>query len=628
MNKTKMIKTVKKKSIYDSTSKDHSTPSYLKGSAQSSGRVRIRTILGEKFDYGEKIKEKDNYVLYKAGQGQEKKEIEEIEELPMNGGKKERIVEQKQIIDNYQYHETKEIKNKHARNSQTQHKRLCDPFERTMFKKYSSSTSEPRKGGYKIIRTTNIVDKNDYSIDYFHNNKNNIKAKLSSLTTRSQSGHNSKRIDRFSNISISSSTNDSNKSLNRTNMTQISDGTRRSTSKGGKITDYSQYKRRKVNGIEKIDNYSINSDKREKIVIPKNNMKYNYNKNKNTISRSLNNSYNRIPNNTSKYSNSSSSSNIQKNTSLNRIEYNNGIKLDFNIKKEKSLIEGPKYKLVGKDLPKDKPEPETTLTSRSRSNRVRKQVSKQSRKNISMENKGYIPFSGKGVRVGGAPTYIPRPHNRNKIPKPYEERYSSIKIERQSNITETSQRSNGNISNISNNYNNNYSTLSRSSNSQSNIRGMKEFQRKKVNNNQNIRRNINTKNYKRKSKSKNVIRITNDIEENKFPGKGIRVGSSGINRSEMISELNNTISYAEYKKFEKDNMDILKISGKKKENIRCFEQSLFYQGEQNGMHNDSDKKFEENLCSREEKEENEEIFKEIFCPIHGKQIIRICDFVN
>ena len=33
----------------------------------------------------------------------------------MNGGKKERIVEQKQIIDNYQYHETKEIKNKHAR---------------------------------------------------------------------------------------------------------------------------------------------------------------------------------------------------------------------------------------------------------------------------------------------------------------------------------------------------------------------------------------------------------------------------------------------------------------------------------------------------------------------------------
>ena len=135
MNKTKMIKTVKKKSIYDSTSKDHSTPSYLKGSAQSSGRVRIRTILGEKFDYGEKIKEKDNYVLYKAGQGQEKKEIEEIEELPMNGGKKERIVEQKQIIDNYQYHETKEIKNKHARNSQTQHKRLCDPFERTMLNK-------------------------------------------------------------------------------------------------------------------------------------------------------------------------------------------------------------------------------------------------------------------------------------------------------------------------------------------------------------------------------------------------------------------------------------------------------------------------------------------------------------
>ena len=158
MNKTKMIKTVKKKSVYDTSSIDPSGQSYLKASNQSSSRIRRRTILGEKFDYGEKIKEKQNYVLYVAGQGQEKKEIEEIEELPFND-KKERIVEQKQIIDNYQYHETKEIRNKHSRGSQTKHKRLCDPFERNIVKKYSSSTSEPRKGGYKIIRKRNKYNK-------------------------------------------------------------------------------------------------------------------------------------------------------------------------------------------------------------------------------------------------------------------------------------------------------------------------------------------------------------------------------------------------------------------------------------------------------------------------------------
>ena len=134
MNKTKMIKTVKKKSIYDTSSIDPSNKSYLKAANQASSRIRRRTILGEKFDYGEKIKEKENYVLYVAGQGQEKKEIEEIEELSTNVDKKERIVEQKQIIDNYQYHETKEIRNKHSRGSQTKHKRLCDPFERNIVK--------------------------------------------------------------------------------------------------------------------------------------------------------------------------------------------------------------------------------------------------------------------------------------------------------------------------------------------------------------------------------------------------------------------------------------------------------------------------------------------------------------
>ena len=263
MNKTKMIKTVKKQTAYESSKGNPSNEYHSGNPLHSSGRVRRRTILGEKFDYGEKIKEKQNYVLYMAGQGQEKKEIEEIEELPPQVDRKERIVEKKEIIDNYQYHETKEIKKKHARNSQTQHKRLCDPFERTTVKKYSSYTSEPRKGGYKIIKTTNIVDKNDYSRDYLHSNKNNNKTRLNTYTPRTQVSQTSKRVESNSNMSISTSTNESYKPPQINKNTQSINTNRRPVSNGRKINNYSQYERKKVNGIERAENYRINYEKKK-----------------------------------------------------------------------------------------------------------------------------------------------------------------------------------------------------------------------------------------------------------------------------------------------------------------------------------------------------------------------------
>ena len=619
-----MIKTVKKQTMFDSSSSTSSLPSYIKGSFQSNSRIRRRTILGEKFDYGEKIKEKQNYVLYVAGQGQEKKEIEEIEELPSTGEKKERIIEQKELIDNYQYHETKDIKKKHSRNSQTQHKRLCDPFERTKVKKYSSYTSEPRKGGYKIIRTTNIVDKNDYSMDYFHNNnKNNIKTNLSSLTSKTQRGQYSRRVESYSNMSHTSSNNESYQSQNRTNnIVQINNRNRRQISNERKINDFSQYERKKINGMVKSENYSINRENKKENLIPQNAIKYKYDKDKDKIPKNQNNTYNRIPIDISKYS-----SNQRKNSATNRVQNNHSIKLDININKEKSLHEGPKYQLLGKDLPKDKQRPKTVSRSRMRSNRVNSQqrISRQ----IYNENKGYIPFGGKGTRVGGAPVNIPRPiNNRNKIPKPGEERYSSIKIERNSNNTESSQRSitsNENIFKISNNNSN--------SNSNNNIRGMRDLREDKENSNPNVRRNININTNKYQKTHKNIVKIKNPNEnKNKFPGRGIRVGSSGINRSELISETNNTISYSQYKKFEKENMDTLEVSGKKNEIIKCFEQSLFYQGEQqpqnerkNENFNENENQFEENIGSNEE---NEGMFKVIFCPVHGKQVIRICDYNN
>ena len=616
MNKSKMIKTVKKKTVYDTASIDTTNQSYQKGSIHASGRVRRRTILGEKFDYGEKIKEKDNYVLYIAGQGQEKKEIEEIEELPQNG-KNERIVEQKQIIDNYQYHETKDIKKKHTRNSQTKHKRLCDPFERTTVKKYSSYTSEPRKGGYKIIRTTNIVDKNDYTKDYLHTNKNNIRTHLNSYTARTQHSQNSRRVESNSNMSNSSSTNDSCKISNTSkNSTYVNNRNRRPMSNNGRISNFSQYERKKVNGIEKVENYNINNDKRKQNLMPQNTIKYKYDKDTDTIPKSNNNACNRIPINIPKYSRT----NIRQNTSLNRLEKKNVIKLDSKIKPEKSLYEGPKYQLIGKDLPKDKPRPQTVSHSRNRSSRTRKQQVKQQVKQY--ENKGYIPFGGHGTKVGGAPIHIPRPNNthRNRIPKPNEDRYSSIRVERNTSYTEASQRSSGNITQNVNNYNYNYSTIN--NNSRSNIRSMRDFQRPPSSNsvsNNNSNRRINSR--------KKMQRTTKTIEtyDNKFPGKGTRVGSSGINKSELISEMNNNIEYVEYKKFEQDKMDILEISGKKNENVKCFEQSLCFQAEQNGMQNSYEKTVEENLCYRGE---NEGMFKEIFCPVHGRRLIRIDEFNN
>ena len=608
MNNSKMIKTVKKKTVYDTASIDPSEQSYKKSSIKASGRVRRRTILGEKFDYGEKIKEKNNYVLYIAGQGQEKKEIEEIEELPQDG-KKERIVEQKQIIDNYQYHETKDIKKKHSRYSQTKHKRLCDPFERTTVKKYSSYTSEPRKGGYKIIRTTNIVDKNDYTKDYLHTNKNNNRTHLNSYTARTQHSQNSRRVESNSNMSYSSSTNDSCKASNTSkNSTYVNNRNRRPMSNNGRISNFSQYERKNINGIEKVENYNINNEKRKQNLMPQNAIKYKYDKDKDTIPKPNNYACNRIPINIPKYSRT----NIRQNTSSNRVQKNHVIKLDSNLKKEKSLYEGPKYQLIGKDLPKDKPRPKTVSHSRTRSNRIRKQQVKQQVKQY--ENKGYIPFGGRGTKVGGAPVNIPRPNNthRIRIPKPNEERYSSIRVERNTSYTETSQRSSGNISR---NINNNYSTIN--NNSRSNIRGMRDYKSPSSNatnnNSINSRRNINKKNYKRTTK-------TIETYDNRFPGKGIRVGSSGINKAELISEMNNNIAYIEYKKFEQDKMDILEISGKKNENVKCFEQSLCFQAEQNGMQNGYEKKIEESLCYRGE---NEGMFREVYCPVHGRRLVKI-----
>ena len=174
MNKIGMNKTVKTINIYDSSIGEGDNSQYgTYSSLKTPGKIRKRIILGQKFDYGEKAKEKQNYVYFVAGQGQEKTEIEEMEQIRGKPKKEERIVEEKEIIDNYQYHETKDIRKKHQKDSQTHHQRLCSPFEITKLRKYTSYTREPGEAGYKIIKKTDLVNKNDYSKDNLKYNKHN-----------------------------------------------------------------------------------------------------------------------------------------------------------------------------------------------------------------------------------------------------------------------------------------------------------------------------------------------------------------------------------------------------------------------------------------------------------------------
>ena len=83
----------------------------------------------EKYEYSSKLREKKNYVYYVSGVGYVTKEEEE-KPKPVVKKEEEHYIERKHIIDNYQYHETKNIK-KANKTSNVFHKRLAQPFEVT-----------------------------------------------------------------------------------------------------------------------------------------------------------------------------------------------------------------------------------------------------------------------------------------------------------------------------------------------------------------------------------------------------------------------------------------------------------------------------------------------------------------
>ena len=172
----------------------------------------------QKYSFGGRIREKNNYVYYVSGIGyvnkngeykQEKREknVIKINQRPKpivmqsNKGEKEEITE---LIDNYQYHETKDIKRKNKETTVT-HLRLCEPFYHTRSsrsrKRYSSYTEMPRGNNqssfmrreeeYEVVKPKKIINK---PISSYNNNisvtSNGSKYKYFSSRAGSQSTKN------------------------------------------------------------------------------------------------------------------------------------------------------------------------------------------------------------------------------------------------------------------------------------------------------------------------------------------------------------------------------------------------------------------------------------------------------
>jgi len=135
----------------------------------------------QKFEFAEKVREKNNYIYYVSGVGYVNKNEENKNEKKVTKPKnpppkpKERTsikIQQtknisdmrKELLDNYQYHETKDLR-KEAKQSVVTHRRLCEPVYTTIqknSKKYSSHTEQPinksyQRKEYEIIETRKPV---------------------------------------------------------------------------------------------------------------------------------------------------------------------------------------------------------------------------------------------------------------------------------------------------------------------------------------------------------------------------------------------------------------------------------------------------------------------------------------
>ena len=133
----------------------------------------------EKYTFAGTVKEKDNYLYYVSGVGYVNKEGEPIKKeravsqpKPIIKDEREeikietkRIEEQGELVDNYNYKESKYTKNK-DKDSIVIHRRLGDPFYQNIVterKRFSSYTPRPRRFGATTSTTTKEYGVNTFS---------------------------------------------------------------------------------------------------------------------------------------------------------------------------------------------------------------------------------------------------------------------------------------------------------------------------------------------------------------------------------------------------------------------------------------------------------------------------------
>ena len=166
-NRSQYIKTQKLSSYGQAPTQTNlnSVNRYFSSSGNNlrNSKVTRKTVYGEKYDYGEKVKEKRNYLLYVSGTLREKKEIEEIEQLPSEP----KFLEEKEIIDNYQYHESKNLKNQNPnRLSITQHKRLSSPFEKTTIRAVTDDGASYQYGTKTVTKNQRLYSLPKKNVQY------------------------------------------------------------------------------------------------------------------------------------------------------------------------------------------------------------------------------------------------------------------------------------------------------------------------------------------------------------------------------------------------------------------------------------------------------------------------------
>ena len=547
----------------------------LHTSLRGSGKIRKRTILGEKFDYGEKLKEKKNYIYYVSGQGQEKKEIEEIEQILPGKKSNEKIVEEKQIIDNYQYHESKNFKRKPNKYSTTYHERLSTPFERTKVRKYSSYTSEPKFAGYKTIKTTNIVDKNNFPRNLKYKNNYNSSSYKANSKNLSRDKSNSKVYETYiSPKKNNNSKNIKNQELNKNNMIVSNNSRRISTSNYIRTTENSLRKNSNINKYRKNSRIiSINYIGKEKEkYLPQQVVEYEYqNKRTNNENVPINGQISITLGNSKPEKRQVKNYIVKENIINEKIESGKFVnpKPRFGSRPssrcERRPFGGPRLHFPGSQRPKSGNNNKRTLP-------LQRNTEKK---------KSYIQSSGQGFKVTGNISN----------PKPMDEISGGYIIKNSENFQRYKEYSSQKIETIE-------KKISYSISSQSNISS--------VNSNfKNIRSLKN--NYSRGNKS--FAPLTNyshfEFYSPKFPGKGTRVGGSGLVKkvgldfgSDSVSGSGQSVSYSEYKK---------------------YEQRTNPQG--NNFINSNNYSTEENLDYHKNHEKVEKC-REVFCPIHGKQLIR------